>query len=68
MDFFVNGRPAGSASQAPFEIEWVALDEGPHTVTATATDNDGAPGTSNVVSVEATAEIVFTSPEWYATR
>jgi hypothetical protein len=59
VDFFVNGLVAGSDTAAPFQVDWVARDGGPHVITAVATDNDGASATSNAASIAVTAEVVI---------
>lgn len=59
VDFFVNGQAAGSATSAPFTLEWVARDGGPHTATATAFDDDNAETASAAVTIVATSEIVM---------
>ncbi len=59
VDFFVNGQAAGTASSAPFTLQWVARDGGPHTATARAFDDDGAETASDAVTIVATSEVVI---------
>ncbi len=59
VTFFVNGQPAGSTTSAPFRIVWIARDGGPHAITASAIDDDGAETTSAPETIETTPEIVI---------
>ncbi|MBW3468321.1 Ig-like domain-containing protein, partial [Arthrospiribacter ruber] len=58
VEFFVNGTSIGSATQAPYSINWTADEAGTFEIRATATDNDGASANSETVSVT-----VFETPE-----
>jgi len=59
VDFFINGVAAGSDTAAPFTLAWVAKAGGPHTATATATDDDGAKTTSAALTLTTSDEIVI---------
>lgn len=58
VDFYVNGEAVGSATSAPFAIEWLVATPGPHHVTAVAVDDDGASASAETV-VATTSEIVL---------
>ena len=49
--FFANGSPIGSASSSPFTFVWTNVAAGSYSLTAVATDNEGATTTSEPVSV-----------------
>jgi hypothetical protein len=59
VEFIVNGQPAGSVTSAPFTLQWVVRDGGPHAVTAVAFDDDGAETRSATVALQSSAEIVI---------
>lgn len=51
VTFFANGAPVGTTSSSPFAILWSPVGAGQYTLTAIATDNQGATTTSAGVSV-----------------
>lgn len=51
VEFFVDGSSIGVDSSAPYTAQWTAAGDGAHTLTASATDNQGAQTTSAAVSV-----------------
>ncbi|HYE97289.1 MAG TPA: Ig-like domain-containing protein [Planctomycetota bacterium] len=51
VDFYANGVLLGSDPSSPYEFSWGNAPEGTHTLTARATDDDGATTTSSSVSV-----------------
>jgi hypothetical protein len=59
VDFIINGRLVSSVGAAPFEVQWVARDGGPHVVTAIATDDADESATSAPASMSVTSEIVI---------
>jgi hypothetical protein len=59
VDFIVNGTVVGSAGSAPFAIDWVARDGGPHAVIAVAFDNEDGQATSAKAEMLVTSEIVL---------
>ena len=59
VEFFVNGQSAGNDLSAPFTLQWAARDGGPHTISAIATDDDGAEAASAAIVVNTTSEIVL---------
>ena len=67
VEFFANGATTGTALAAPYLMGWYGELPGTYSFTATATDNQGATGTSAPVTVTLTAPptpatIEFTSP------
>jgi YD repeat-containing protein len=73
VQFFVDGAPVGSASQAPWQVTWnsASVANGSHTITAQATDSAGNGTTSAGVSVNvdnfAAPTTAITSPANNAT-
>jgi hypothetical protein len=55
VDFFVDGVLSGSSLVAPYNFNWSSSVMGPHTLTAVATDNQGAARTSAPVHVTVVA-------------
>lgn len=51
VDFFANGGLIGTATSAPFSITWSGVSSGSYTLTAIATDSQGADTTSLPVTV-----------------
>ncbi|HYM28884.1 MAG TPA: CHRD domain-containing protein [Steroidobacteraceae bacterium] len=53
VDFLVDGAPAGTATMAPYTIEWdsTTVSDGTHTLTASAVDSMGMMATSAPLSV-----------------
>lgn len=51
VEFFANGNPIGSDASSPYSITWAANSSGSYTLTARATDNQGAQTTSAARSV-----------------
>src|SRR4051812_322727 len=51
VDFFAGTTQIGSSSTAPYSVNWPATTAGTYSLTAVATDNDGASTTSAAVSV-----------------
>jgi chitinase len=54
VQFFANGAPVGSATAAPYSINWSNVAAGSYTVTATAIDNAGASVASAPVTITVT--------------
>lgn len=52
VEFFVNGAPIGQGDTFPYQVTWLAT-EGNHTLTAVATDDQGATGNSAPVRISA---------------
>ena len=50
VEFFVDGTSISSSTTSPYTASWIAI-TGTHSITAVATDNDGASTTSTAVSV-----------------
>jgi len=50
VEFFIDGTSISSSTTSPYSATWTAS-TGTHSITAVATDNDGASTTSNAVSV-----------------
>jgi Bacterial Ig domain len=46
VEYFNNGQPMGTATQAPWRVDGVATWVGPHRITARATDDQGATTTT----------------------
>jgi chitinase len=51
VEFFANGNSLGSDASEPFEVSWTPAMKGSHDLTAVATDDAGATGSSAAVSV-----------------
>ncbi|HAP65304.1 MAG TPA: hypothetical protein DCR93_39460, partial [Cytophagales bacterium] len=51
VEFFANGLSIGVDNSAPYSISWTAASAGGYDLSAIATDNDGAEGSSTVVAV-----------------
>jgi hypothetical protein len=51
VQFFVNGAPIGTDTAAPFSASWTPSTADNYTLTAVATDNEGATTTSTAVHV-----------------
>lgn len=67
VDFFVDGVLSGSSLVAPYSFSWSSSVMGPHTLTAVATDNQGAARTSvpvhvTVVAANAPPTVAIASP------
>ncbi len=62
--FYTNGVPIGTATTAPYSIAWNNVPPGTYSLTAQATDNDGAVTTSAPVSVrvDTPPTVSITSP------
>ncbi len=52
--FFVDGQPIGTATSSPYSLAWASVPAGSYTITAVATDNQGATATSAAVHVTVT--------------
>ena len=52
--FFANGLPIGTDSASPFSVTWANVTSGSYTLTAVATDNQGATTTSAPVHITVT--------------
>jgi hypothetical protein len=55
VTFMANGAPVGTALTSPYTFTWNNVPAGTYTVTAVATDNDGAMTTSAPVTITVTA-------------
>ena len=67
VDFFANGAPIGTATSSPYTIAWNNVATGSYTLTAIATDNQGATTTSvgvhvTVVAANTPPSVSITSP------
>jgi len=66
VTFFADAAPIGTVKRAPYFMKWRDVPVGPHVLTAVATDNGGATGTSapiNITVKQNAAPIVsLTSP------
>lgn len=51
VEFFANGNSLGISNSSPYSINWTTAPAGTHTLTAIATDNDGAQTTSAAVAI-----------------
>jgi hypothetical protein len=51
VEFFANGAPIGSVAASPYSLSWGAVAAGSYSLTAVATDDDGATATSAAVLV-----------------
>jgi chitinase len=54
VEFFNSGSPIGTATTAPYTVNWNNVAAGSYTITAVATDNGGATKTSAAISVTVT--------------
>ncbi|HKW01637.1 MAG TPA: Ig-like domain-containing protein [Vicinamibacterales bacterium] len=57
VDFFANGQPIGTDTTSPYSVTWSNVAAGSYTLTAVATDNDGATTTSSEVHVTVAANV-----------
>ncbi len=55
--FFANGAPIGTDTTSPYTVAWTNVAAGSHTLSAVATDNQGAATTSAAVHVTVTPPI-----------
>lgn len=55
VDFYAGSSSIGSATSDPFQIHWGNVPAGTYTLTARATDDDGAATTSSPVTITVTA-------------
>lgn len=64
VQFFANGSPIGTDTGAPYSVDWTNVAAGSYSLTAVATDNNGATTTSAAVPivVNAPATVSLTSP------
>ncbi|MHB8520673.1 MAG: Ig-like domain-containing protein [Limisphaerales bacterium] len=64
VDFLANGNLLGTVTQAPFNFQVSSLAAGSYTLTATATDNQGASTTSSpvMVTIDAPPSVSISSP------
>jgi len=64
VDFYANGTVVGTAAAAPYAATWVAPASGSYTVTAIATDNNGAATTSAPVAIRVNTppQVSLTAP------
>jgi hypothetical protein len=51
VEFFADGNKIGEDTSAPYSCVWAQAGKGAHTLTAKATDNDGATTTSTPVHI-----------------
>ncbi len=51
VEFFANGNKIGEDTSAPYGMVWSQVPKGAYSLTAKATDNDGATKTSTAVSI-----------------
>lgn len=51
VEYFDGATPIGTATAPPYTVNWTPSTPGTHTLTARATDNQGATGTSSAVAV-----------------
>ena len=51
VEFFANGSSIGTDNTAPYSVSWTAASAGSYSLTAKATDNEGAQSTSTAVAV-----------------
>ncbi|MCG8570339.1 MAG: Ig-like domain-containing protein [Spirochaetes bacterium] len=51
VEFFQNGNSLGSTTSAPYSMTWTNVGAGSYTLTAVATDDDGASTTSGSISI-----------------
>lgn len=64
VDFYQDGMLIGSASGAPYSVVWTDVGPGSYSLTAVATDNQGASTTSSAVTIRVNAPpaAALTSP------
>ena len=66
VTFYADGAPIGTDSASPFSVSWSNVAAGSYTLTAVATDNEGATTTSGAVHVtvvnNAPPSVTVTSP------
>jgi chitinase len=62
VDFYAGTQLMGSATASPFATTWSSVPAGTYTLTAVATDNEGATATSQPISVTVTAAPIVTLP------
>jgi regulation of enolase protein 1 (concanavalin A-like superfamily) len=55
VDFYANGRQVGSDSASPYAATWNSVPAGTYTLTAIATDDEGASTTSGAATVTVSA-------------
>jgi hypothetical protein len=62
VDFMVDGTRIGSVNAAPFSVSWdsTSVSDGPHTLTATASDSMGQVGNANPVAIAVDNHPAFT--------
>ena len=54
VEFFVDGTSVGIDTTSPYSVTWNSATAGAHNITATATDNEGATGTSGTIAISVT--------------
>jgi Bacterial Ig domain len=54
VDFYANGAPVGTDTAAPYSVTWTTDLPGSYSLTAVATDDQGASNTSNAVTITVT--------------
>ena len=52
VTYYANGLPVGSAASAPHAVDWTPTTSGTYTITAVATDNEGATATFSARTIE----------------
>jgi len=62
VDFYAGSQLVGSATASPFITTWSNIPAGTYSVTAVATDNEGATATSQPISVTVAAASIVTLP------
>ncbi len=62
VDFYQGTTLIGSDTTAPYSFTWTNVGAGNYSLTAKATDNGGAVGTSTVVSISVAAAPIIQSP------
>ena len=62
VDFYAGTQLMGSATASPFTTTWSSVPAGTYSLTAVATDNEGATATSAPVSVAVAAAPIVTVP------
>jgi len=55
VSFYANGQPIGSDTASPYSVAWANVPAGTYTLTAVATDNQGATTTSAAVHITVNA-------------
>jgi hypothetical protein len=67
VDFFAGTTLLGTATAAPYQLSWTSVPAGTYSLTAVATDDDGATATSSSVSISVRPPQQATSlPEGWA--